>query len=75
MYNVRRYELGQSPTTTTPMTMWDAINALCLKSMTKAECQGLIGTNPLFLPPTCVKEWSFPWWGYLIAGFVAGRYI
>jgi hypothetical protein len=75
MYNVR-LALGQdtTPATQEPIiNVWNALNELCLTKLSQEQCTGLIGTQPVYFPPTCKR--GIPWWVYAVIGFVAGKHI
>lgn len=76
MYKVRTLALGQdtTPATQEPViNVWNALNQLCLTKLTQDQCTGLLGTRPVYFPPTCKR--GIPWWVYAVIGFVAGKHI
>jgi len=77
MYKINGLALGQAEPTQEPIiNVWSALNSLCLTKLTPEQCRGLIGTNPLYLPPTCVKDdKGLKWWAFLGIGFAIGKFV
>lgn len=70
--------LGQTGTTEPYATIgevWNIVRQKCLEipGMTEAQCNGLLGTQPIYFPPTCKQ--GVPWWVYIGVGFVLGKFI
>lgn len=64
--------LGQTDVPVVPIVdTWNEINAFCLTKATPDQCRALLGTNPLYLPPTCKPE--TPFWAWMLIGFVISR--
>ncbi len=73
MYQVNGLALGQDTTEEPVINVWQALNELCLTKLSPEQCAGLIGTQPVYFPPTCKR--TVPWWAYVILGYVAGKHL
>ena len=56
-------------------SVWDMLRAKCEESLTVEQCNGLLGYKPIYYPPSCVDKPKIPFWGYLLIGYIAGKFI
>lgn len=56
-------------------TVWDSLYNSCLTMLPERDCQALLGTRPIYFPPEEYKKPIIPWWGFLIIGYLAGKYL
>jgi hypothetical protein len=64
--------LGQTEVPVVPIIdTWNDISTYCRTKATDEQCVALLGTNPLYLPPTCKPE--TPFWAWMLLGFAISR--
>jgi len=56
--------------------IWQGLKAQCETKLTKEQCDGLLGTQPIYFEPSCNKErWGIPFWAWIIGGYFLGKHI
>lgn len=61
----------------TPAETWIAVNEKCLEMMPLKDCQGLLGTQPIYFKPESKPSLGMGWYILIgaIFGFSAGQKI